>query len=55
MFACSLYYCVLPVVKPEDEGVGVDLREVEKTPEIREYFQHPLESEDSLTVRSDLD
>ena len=32
---------VLPVVKPEHEGVGVDLGEGEETPEIREYFQHP--------------
>ena len=45
----------LPVVQPKDEGVRVDLGEVEEAPEIREYFQHPGESEDSLTVRSDLD
>ena len=47
---CKLLWRVLPVVKPEDEGVGVDLWEVEEPPEIREYFQHP---EATLTVRSD--
>ena len=34
---------VLPVVKPEHEGVGVDLGYLEETPEICEYFQHPEE------------